>query len=59
MEKHTHYFQLDDGSEVRGWVSNDSSIMLRCISTTDPVELSAEEAREIAQWLLDAAKAAE
>jgi hypothetical protein len=59
MEKHTHNFQINDGKEVRGWVANDSSIMLKCVSTTDPVELSSVDARELARWLLEAADAAE
>ena len=41
------------GGEVTVWVDNGTSIMLRSVTPHgDPVELNAEEARELAEYLL-------
>jgi hypothetical protein len=46
--------RFSDG-DVRLWIEQESSIHLRAISGTDPVELSSAEARDVAKALLDLA----
>ncbi|MSR64709.1 MAG: hypothetical protein EXS18_02890 [Verrucomicrobiae bacterium] len=43
------------GGEVYFWIEQGSSIHLKAVSGTDPVELSSKETREIAKALLDLA----
>ena len=40
------------GGEVRFWLEQESSIHLKAISGSDPVELTAQEARKLAEALL-------
>ncbi len=40
------------GGDVYFWLEQDSSIMLKATSKGDPVELGAEEAREIGEALI-------
>jgi hypothetical protein len=44
------------GGDVYFWLEQDSSIHLKAVSGTDPVELTAHEAREIAAALLSTAQ---
>ena len=45
------------GGEVQFWIEQDSSIQLRAVSSHgDPVELTADEAREVAAALIAAAE---
>ena len=44
------------GGDVYFWLEQESSIMLKAVSKADPVELTACEAREIAEALLFVAK---
>jgi hypothetical protein len=48
--------QQFSGGEVYFWIEADSSIMLKAVTSYgDPVELGAEQVREIAEGLLKAA----
>ena len=52
MNEKSEFFTLSDG-EIAMWVEQQASIHLKAISPSgDPVELSAEEALELAQELL-------
>jgi hypothetical protein len=44
------------GGDVYFWLEQDSSIMLKATSKGDPVELGAEEVREIAAALIEMAQ---
>ena len=56
-ETHSHYFEFD---EVKGWVANETVAMLKVVSPLtsngDPVELTADELRQLASMLLELAK---
>ena len=55
MSTHTEVHELADG-EVRFWIEQESSIHLKAVSSHgDPVELTAPEARQIAEALLETA----
>jgi hypothetical protein len=54
MPSKTSAHRFSNG-EVYFWIEQGSSIHLKAISGTDPVELSSGEAREIAKALLDLA----
>lgn len=50
------YFESSDGS-VRIWIEQETSIHMKVVTlTNDPVELSEEEANEIAEILKNYAK---
>jgi len=56
-EKKEGVFSVSSG-DAYCWAEQESSVMLRAVTKLgDPVELSAEEARELAHALLKAAKA--
>jgi len=52
-EKHIQEFA---GGEVCFWLEDESSIHLKAVSGSDPVELTAREARQIATALLATAE---
>ena len=55
MYKHTDVFSLFN-DEVEGWLDDDSCIILRAITrNNDSVELTADQAREIAEKLVNLA----
>jgi len=54
MDAEKHRRELCDGN-VRVWIEQGTSIHLRAIDRTDPVELSWSEARELARVLIELA----
>lgn len=53
METNEHFDVLQPAKDVSCWLDQDSSIMLKAITSFgDPVELVADEARSIAAALL-------
>ena len=51
-----HQIHRFAGSNVYFWLEQDSSIHLKALSETDPVELTAEDAREFAAALISTAQ---
>lgn len=48
-----HVFRI--GDDVCLWVEQDSSVMIKAVSGSDPVELEAREARQLAKVLEECA----
>jgi len=59
MKENKEVFSVSNG-EAYCWAEQESSVMLKAVTKSgDPVELSVEEAIELAHALLKAAKAVE
>jgi hypothetical protein len=55
MSTRNQFHHFADG-DAHCWMEHDSSIMLKAVTDGDAVELSAEEARELAEALLAMAR---
>jgi hypothetical protein len=49
------YPTVEHPSEIDLWLENDEPIMLRAVAGTDPVELTADEARALGRALIELA----